>query len=450
MKFDILKPLSVSGSGRRAIQEDSMYPALGEGTIHDRLFIVCDGIGDDGKGYMASEYFCRTLPDFFFQNTCPDEPLDENLLQEALQETCRKMQLRCPDSDGVSFAMVYFNRLGCLVAHVGNARVYQIRPRNNTLLYKSVDDDKVFAPDVEHCVQPVKDCLTDVEYGDYFLLLTKGAHQMLSDEQLMGLVSQPGSDSAKHTQVIKTLTGSPENYSLSMVHVSGVMREEGDELRAARAQAPRQVKPAPVNPRPAAPEVKRTAAPVAPADNLRVQKKAQVTPQREPVRKPQPLEERPDVSREKKEHSFPIVAVTAATIVAAGAIFWFASQKSSNDEKEAPVVEVKKDSTKKDTINIMKNDRPKPIAGLEDEKKKKEEDKSASQPPKTEENKTDTSTASPVVVDYPAVQPAEQKPVEEPAVDTRPQRQEPTTAPVNNTPADPNSITPRPVIPDEE
>ena len=449
MKFDILKPLSVSGSGRRAIQEDSMYPALGEGTIHDKLFIVCDGIGDDGKGYSASDYFCRTLPDFFFQNTCPDEPLDEGLLQEALQETCRKLQKRCPDGEGVSFAMLYFHRQGCLVAHVGNARVYQFRPRSNTLLYKSVDDDRVFAPDAENVVQPVKVCLTDVEYGDYFLLVTKGVHQMLSDEQLMGLVSQPGSDTTKQAQFIKALSDSADNYSLTMVHVSGVMREEGDELRSARAQAPRQVKPASVSPRPAAQEVRRpAAAPAEPSDKLRVQAKPQTRQERAPERRPL-LEEEQPVVREKKERSFPIVAVTAATIVALAGIFWFVSQRPNNDEKEAPVVEVKKDSVKKDTINIMKSETPKPIKGLEEEKKKKEEEKSAYQPPKQEETSADTSASVPAAIDRPAVQPTEQKPVEEPAVETRPQRQEPVTTPAG-TPADPNTVTPRPVIPEDE
>ena len=98
--------------------------------------------------------------------------------------------------------------------------------------------------------------------------------------------------------------------------------------------------------------------------------------ERAPERRPL-LEEEQPVVREKKERSFPIVAVTAATIVALAGIFWFVSQRPNNDEKEAPVVEVKKDSVKKDTINIMKSETPKPIKGLEEEKKKKEEEKSA-------------------------------------------------------------------------
>ncbi len=461
MKFDILKPISVSGSGRKAIQEDCMFPALGEGTIHDKLFIVCDGIGDDGKGYTASDYFCRKLPDFFFQNTCPDEPLDEQLLHEALTETCRKLQQRCPDADGLSFAMLYFHRQGCLAAHVGNARIYQIRPRNHTLLYKSADDERVFTPDADHVTLPVKECITDVEYGDYFLVMTKGVHQVLSDEQLVGMVCQPGNDTAKQTQLIKALSNCPDNYSLTMVHVSGVMREEGDELRATRSQAPRKINPVPLNrpavtPDPEPIDKVRVNRPQHERDVPRTVGKPQATGQEQiTVSKPQrTVEEDFDRRSPQKERNFPIVAVTAASIVAAGAFFWFVSQPSDNEDKEAAVVEVKKETNKRDTLNIMKNETPKPLKGLEEDKKKKEEEKTASQPEKKENTSPDTAVnVSPVVVDYPPVQPAEQKPVEEPATDTHPQRQESTTAPATTpttTPTDPNSVTPRPVIPEGE
>ena len=96
MKFDILKPQSTSGTGRKAIQEDSVFPALGEGTIHDKLFIVADGHGGEGKGFEASECFCQAVSDYFFQNTCPDEPFTDEMLDEALQNAASAMGRRCP------------------------------------------------------------------------------------------------------------------------------------------------------------------------------------------------------------------------------------------------------------------------------------------------------------------------------------------------------------------
>ena len=61
MKFDIFKPLVIHEQGKQTIQEDSIFPAKGEGTIHDRLFIVCDGHGGDGVGNMASSAVATSL-----------------------------------------------------------------------------------------------------------------------------------------------------------------------------------------------------------------------------------------------------------------------------------------------------------------------------------------------------------------------------------------------------
>ena len=84
MKFDILKPQVTCGKGRRTAQEDCVFPAVGEATIHDKLFLACDGVGDNETGYQASNCFCQTVSDLFFQETCPDELLTDEFFDSVL------------------------------------------------------------------------------------------------------------------------------------------------------------------------------------------------------------------------------------------------------------------------------------------------------------------------------------------------------------------------------
>ena len=46
MKFEIFKPHALFEQGKVSMQADSIFPAMGEATIHDRLFVVADGMGE--------------------------------------------------------------------------------------------------------------------------------------------------------------------------------------------------------------------------------------------------------------------------------------------------------------------------------------------------------------------------------------------------------------------
>ena len=481
MKFDILKPLSASGSGQRAIQEDCVFPAVGEGTIHDKLFIVADGVGGNGKGYAASECFCGAMPDYFFRNTCPDEPFSDEMLDEALLSTCQKMEKQASGSEGTRFAMLYMHRHGCTAAHVGNARIYHIRPASRTLLYRSADNDGVFVPDVSRMTRPAIAHITNVQYGDYFVLLTKGVHGEIADKRLIEIMCEPVNDQTKLMRMIKALSNARNNYTVTIVHVSGVMNEALDEklvddetrlmnALAASAVAPTKAvadKTRVVSQKTYA-ERKEGSAPASvkrTEDDMSKGAALQAGQQREDLPKPhrqdngpvvaqdgrrgdvesrdrRPINEDYEDHEERKGRGFPIMTVTALAIVLLGVGCWFWFNSPSKDKEEEPAQEVKTDTVKKDTINIMKGDRPKPITGLEDPKAQENKTESKPEKPKEEETKPDT-TSVPVVVSTPEpTTPVADTPspaVEPPAATTQPQPA-----------ADPSTVTPRPVIPEDE
>ena len=464
MKFDILKPEAISGSGKKAIQEDYIFPAVGEATIHDKLFVVADGIGDDGSGYKPAEYFARAFSDHMFQNTCSDEGLEEEVLRDALLAAKEKMLSRCADAAGIQFAILYLHRHGCLAAHLGSVRIYHIRPKDRLMLYKSKDDNRVFAPNQESLEEPTKACITNVQYGDYFILMTKGGHQAISDRELMDIICEPVNDKTKAARMMRLAASSDENFTVNIVHVSGVMNEALDErlfdnesqlMAAAGVVTAGNVAEA------------TTSTENKPSDEQKVEKRK--TEERQPVRenpptkkekvrKPVPVVDEEPEEEEEKEHKreFPIVTVTALALVLLAVGIWYWAQKP-NEEPVIQETTTVKPVKEKDTINILKNTRPK-LVTIDDPKaqENKEEEKKKEEKPVQVQNTTENSTVEPVNsgvdndVTSPATQPAAPSnptQVTPPAEPAAPPATQPTT-PTNT--GDPNTVAPKPVIPDGE
>ena len=48
-------------AGTKVKQEDYIWPLAGKATLHDKIFIVCDGSGNFYGGEVASELICRFM-----------------------------------------------------------------------------------------------------------------------------------------------------------------------------------------------------------------------------------------------------------------------------------------------------------------------------------------------------------------------------------------------------
>ena len=445
MKFDIFKPLAIHDQGKQTIQENAIFPAKGEGTIHDRLFIVCDGHGGEGLGDLASATVSATLSDYFFQNTCPDEPLDEEGLKMAFVETYNKLNKECEREATVTMAMLYFHRHGCLAAHIGDSRIYHIRPRNRALMYRSLDNAKTMEPKNSVMASPVKAFITDVRYGDYFVLMTKGAASNLSDQKIVEIICSTGSDEDKLSRMRNEIGLCDDNHSLYLVHVSGVMNEAFDNnlidneqtLMSAYLAGESIVHPQ--------------------QDEKQNKKKIQVenTESTTPVDSSSKADKR-NIERPRKKREFPIVWITAiALILGAGALLYWGHGKATHDStpqtQEKPKEAAKKE---KDTIDVMKGRKDKPLelspeekAKMEEEKKKAEEEKKKAEEEKKKEEELkkqeEEKNGNSAQESNNNNTPATQEPVAPPPA-------QPTVEPEPTTPTPPaNNSGMRPVIPEE-
>ena len=265
MNIKIHQPIAIHELGKRQNQEDAIYPAINKATTGDRLFLVCDGMGGHEKGEVASNLVCDVLSDFINnKNTV----LTDELFKEALEQVY--VQLDSKDDGafkkmGTTMTLLYFHKEGCTLAHIGDSRIYHIRPASKQMLYKSRDHSLVYdlyrsgeisfeemktSPQknvITRALMPGKDNrvradithVTDIEPGDYFYLCSDGMLEEMEDMELLQLLSADSSNEKKRSQLVAATVDNSDNHSAYLVQVSEVIREEGDQaLQGNEADVP--------------------------------------------------------------------------------------------------------------------------------------------------------------------------------------------------------------------
>lgn len=257
MKIEIYQPQAIWELGQRNNQEDSIFPAFGEATDDDRLFILCDGMGGHEHGEVASQTVCKAMSDTLL-SLSKQSFTDDDLL-DALQTAYR--QLDCLDNShlrkmGTTLCLLYFHQGGLTAAHIGDSRIYHIRPKENRILYQSRDHSLVYdlyqageisyeemrtslqkniitraiQPGEESRVRPAIVHIADIQPGDYFYICSDGMLEQMDNDELCHLLSAGGSDEKKRMQLIAATSDNKDNHSAYLIHIKEVMREAGDNM----------------------------------------------------------------------------------------------------------------------------------------------------------------------------------------------------------------------------
>lgn len=258
MKIEILPPQGINELGSRQNQEDSLFPSVGAATASDRLFMVCDGMGGHDHGEVASQLVCDVLPEYLRKHWTADDVLQDDVLQDALDEVFRRINALDDGSTrqmGTTLTLLALHRGGVTMAHVGDSRIYHLRPQERCILYKSRDHSlaydlflvgeltfdematygkknvitRAIMPGMER--QPKLDIAhsTDIRPGDYFLLCSDGLLENMSDGQLLQLLSTDDPNDQKRQRLIAETQENADNHSAWLIQVGAVTVEDGDE-----------------------------------------------------------------------------------------------------------------------------------------------------------------------------------------------------------------------------
>ncbi len=261
MHIEPALPLAFSHIGQRTVNQDSLYPAVGDATGQTSLFVVCDGMGGADKGEVASQLLCTTLTKYArsFDNPIFDVVHLRTALGLTL-DTYRAYLRQHPlvSRMGTTLALLQFHDRGATVAHVGDSRVYQIRDGAiifQTQDHKQVNDmveagiitatqalthpwrsrlSRAVVAEPGHADEPPAiptpdvTLLTDVRAGDYFFMCTDGVLEQLDDQTLTRLLAETVPDHAKLQALISLCNEgqTKDNYSGYLIGVSHVRQPE--------------------------------------------------------------------------------------------------------------------------------------------------------------------------------------------------------------------------------
>ena len=140
MKIESYLPVSIHEIGQRDNQEDAIAQ------WNNRLFLLCDGMGGHEKGEVASQTVCQSLTTWFEKNVNLEDSFTDDQLREALEYTYQQLDKFADDNPkqmGTTLTLLYIYKQGLTAAHMGDSRIYHIRP-DVGVLYQSRDHSLVF------------------------------------------------------------------------------------------------------------------------------------------------------------------------------------------------------------------------------------------------------------------------------------------------------------------
>lgn len=253
--------------GKRANQEDSLFPAYGNCNENDRLFIVCDGMGGHDSGEVASATVCEAISNAIMcDGADPEGRFTDSDFIAALNSAYDALDDKDTGAEkkmGTTMTFLKLHSGGATIAHIGDSRVYHIRPGKDEyttqILFQTRDHSLVndlirigeltpeeakysrqknvitraMQPNMEY--RPKADIYhtTDIKAGDYFMLCSDGVLEELEDENFQYLFSPKGVDDENRLKMLVRMTQEhKDNHTAIIVHILDV---EGDADKIAFA-----------------------------------------------------------------------------------------------------------------------------------------------------------------------------------------------------------------------
>ena len=257
MKFEIFTPVVIHELGQRDNQEDSVFPPLGSASDSDRLFLVCDGMGGHAKGEVASANVVDAMTTWIKQRTPDNGIVTDDIIENALQyahQQLDKLDDGAENKMGTTLTLVCLHKGGVTMGHVGDSRIYHVRPSQRKILYKSIDhslvyelyrsgvisyDDMATSPQrnvITRAIMPGEENndnidlvhTTNVKPGDYFYLCSDGMLEEMTDNQLLNVLCAEASDVMKAGSLVSMTADNKDNHTAVLIKVKSVLAEDGD------------------------------------------------------------------------------------------------------------------------------------------------------------------------------------------------------------------------------
>ena len=251
MKIELYPPLSIHEIGLRENQEDAIIQ------WDNRLFVLCDGMGGHEKGEVASQLVCQSLVTWFENNIKPEKLFSDDQLREAIEYAYTELDKYAdgnPRQMGTTLTLLYIGSKGITAAHMGDSRIYHIRPEVG-VLYQSRDHSLVFdlfqageitydemstypqknmvtramMPGEDNRMRPDIIHITDIKSEDYFYMCSDGMMEKMTNNVLLALFSADMDDKMKVGQLKMATNQNFDNHTAWIIHIKDVIKEDNDD-----------------------------------------------------------------------------------------------------------------------------------------------------------------------------------------------------------------------------
>ena len=232
-------------------QEDYLFPQHADSNT--RVFILCDGMGGHDNGEVASKTAAATLGNYLTKFKDIDIPTFEVGLAKAY-DALDEIDTNSVRKPGTTMTCLCLNANNYLVAHIGDSRIYHIRPSlfnpktgRGGILYHSSDHSlvndllkageiteeearnfprkniitKAMQPHLERRFKADVYEFNDIAPGDYFFLCSDGVLEQISNEWLCKILADSSLDDLQKLNEIKSKCNgiTKDNFSCWLIPI---------------------------------------------------------------------------------------------------------------------------------------------------------------------------------------------------------------------------------------
>lgn len=253
MRITIDKAYSFHQQGGRGNQEDSRYPDQ-DSVSNTNFFIVCDGVGGEDKGEVASRIVCQTIGSKLRTKDVAVREITVSDISEVIDaayDALDEMAEKHPETAdmGTTLTLLCLHKGGAVSVHIGDSRIYQFR-KNYGCIFKTEDHSLVnnlvknglITPEeainhpqsnvITRAMSPTSGTenrsmitisfLSDIKAGDYFLLCSDGVLGELNDQQLSDILLGEGTNEEKVARMAKLSENADDNNTAFIVPIAKV------------------------------------------------------------------------------------------------------------------------------------------------------------------------------------------------------------------------------------
>lgn len=252
MELHVRQPYSFTQIGQRGNQEDARFPDSNAPTDCRAAFVICDGVGGEAKGEIASRTVADTIGKEVqhYDLSKPFTSKQFTAILEKVYSALQKVSNRSNVGMATTMAFVCFHSKGIFTAYIGDSRIYHIRPKVG-ILYQSEDHSLVNAlvhsgnltPEeainhpqsniITRCLTPLNNNkrmetattyqISDVEVGDYIFMCTDGVLHKIDDSELVRILETEVSDKKKMSHIAELCSDSSDNNTAYLICIDEVV-----------------------------------------------------------------------------------------------------------------------------------------------------------------------------------------------------------------------------------